>query len=682
MVTITSKTVTTAPYTVPAKGESSTVYVADASWVTDGSYINIPFAGFFLVNGHTATSISVLYVNETFNTNSQVTVPSGTQVVPGSFIDTESPNPIFYYRITGKTALGITLSYNIVSFTQPETTPPSGTMTAPSEGATLTGVVTLSANVADNAALAYAEFQVYHNGNWVLVGTATATGTSASVSIQWDSSTMTNGVKYFAVKVFDQSGNFGWSGFNGATVSNVVLDPGNFSWLRDVAAPTSGKIAEGNSLAVDPSGNIYVAGKFQGTTLFGGSISRTSNGGYDTFLAKYSPAGNLLWVNTYGGTNGDDSANGVVTDNDGNVYLTGNFQGKGANAVSFGGTPLESNGQVGGDITGIFVAKYNGSTGAHMWSRGFKGPFGGNYSYGIACNGTDIFFVGSFYLQADVGGGTINSYGQLDGYVTKLLGLNGNPSWNRFFGSTDGDYGRAIACDGAGNVVVCGYGYGGVNFGSGALPYSGGGDILVAKYNGSNGSVMWAQQFGSGGSDTCEGVACGPNNTVYITGAAGGEINFGNGKTVSPTGPASFITKFNSDGVADWAKWVQATAGSPGAAMAVWGMDVDSNGNAALTGVAGGEVNFGNGQLTAGVGNNFLLKIRSADGNYLWHRRFNNNNSGFNKGVFVVTNEAREVFNTGYCTATTTFDNGAANGLNTITTLPSSRNVYLLKYSP
>src|SRR6266704_1589091 len=87
---------------------------------------------------------------------------------------------------------------------------------------------------------------------------------------------------------------------------------GTVLWTLQVGTP-SGDSALG--VAADPSG-LYVAG---GT---GGALpGQTSAGGYDAYLQKYDPNGNLIWTHQFG-TAGSDEPRGVAA-NAAGVYVTG-----------------------------------------------------------------------------------------------------------------------------------------------------------------------------------------------------------------------------------------------------------------------------------------------------------------------------------------------------------------------
>lgn len=103
---------------------------------------------------------------------------------------------------------------------------------------------------------------------------------------------------------------------------------------------------EGNGIAVDASGNVYVTGSYNGTATFG-TTTKTSAGGEDIFVAKYNSSGVLQWVQSAGGTS-EDWGNGIAVDGSGNVYVTGRY----GSPATFGNNSLTSVG-----VTDIFVAR-------------------------------------------------------------------------------------------------------------------------------------------------------------------------------------------------------------------------------------------------------------------------------------------------------------------------------------
>ena len=97
-------------------------------------------------------------------------------------------------------------------------------------------------------------------------------------------------------------------------VNGAQLSPlgGVDSWVARYNGPGN-YTDDPAAVAVDASGNVYVTGESSGQ---GGLI------GYATI--KYNSAGEEQWVARYNGPgNGNDSANAIVVDASGNVYVTG-----------------------------------------------------------------------------------------------------------------------------------------------------------------------------------------------------------------------------------------------------------------------------------------------------------------------------------------------------------------------
>jgi trimeric autotransporter adhesin len=92
---------------------------------------------------------------------------------------------------------------------------------------------------------------------------------------------------------------------------------GVVQWAKPIGGISSDNAT---SLAVDSSGNVAVAGSFQGATTNLVSGNLTSAGGQDGYVAKFNPSGVAQWIKAIGGTS-SDNANFVSIDSNSNILV-------------------------------------------------------------------------------------------------------------------------------------------------------------------------------------------------------------------------------------------------------------------------------------------------------------------------------------------------------------------------
>jgi hypothetical protein len=222
-------------------------------------------------------------------------------------------------------------------------------------------------------------------------------------------------------------------------------------------------------VAVNAAGDIYITGSFAGAVDFGGGAI-TSLGGTDSMLVKFSSGGNHVWTRQIGATNAQNGAS-VTVDALGNPIVTGYIQG----AVDFGLGPLTSAGN--GDI---FVAKYN-SNNVPQWAKIF-GDSSDQTALGIKTDAqNNVVVVGRMTGSADFGGGVLTSAGGNDLFVAKYA-ASGAHTWSKRVGDPLEQWARAVATDGAGNIITVGRYQGMVDFGTGVKTSVGGTDVFIVKY--------------------------------------------------------------------------------------------------------------------------------------------------------------------------------------------------------
>jgi uncharacterized delta-60 repeat protein/gliding motility-associated-like protein len=397
---------------------------------------------------------------------------------------------------------------------------------------------------------------------------------------------------------------------------------GNFVWARRIGG-TADDI--GLSIAVDPSGNVYIAGAFQSTVDFNpgsGTFNLTSVGGQEIFLCKLNALGNFVFAKRMGG-NGDDFGRSVAMDAAGNIFIGGSFANTGDFDPGAGSFPLTSNG-----LTDIVIIKLDQS-GNFLWAKQMGGT-ASEFCGEIAIDGLDnVLTVGTFGGPVDFDPGpssfVIPSFGgTYDIYISKLDN-SGNFVWAKQMGGNSGDFGNSIAIDASNNVYTTGSFFRGspnpvdMDPGPGVFPltpFPAAGpffnDVFVSKLN-SNGDFVWAQQLGGSGNDLGSSITLGAGGNVFTTGYFDdvGDYDPGSGTaTLTPAGGFdAFVTVLNSSGNYLWTEQMGGTLNDQGEAIAT-----DPSGNVYTTGFFQGTANFGPGcsyDLISAGGSDIFLQTLS-----------------------------------------------------------------------
>jgi hypothetical protein len=102
---------------------------------------------------------------------------------------------------------------------------------------------------------------------------------------------------------------------------------GNFMWAKKSENLVNSGGGTGMSIATDTLGDVYITGRYAGKEIFGTDtliFNSITSSLTDFFISKLDSSGNFLWSKSIGG-DGNDWANGIVSDDIGNIYVTGTF---------------------------------------------------------------------------------------------------------------------------------------------------------------------------------------------------------------------------------------------------------------------------------------------------------------------------------------------------------------------
>jgi pyrimidine deaminase RibD-like protein len=266
-------------------------------------------------------------------------------------------------------------------------------------------------------------------------------------------------------------------------------------------------------MALAPSGQILIAGRFQGSVDFGSGSMQSRSKQTDIFLAAFSADGECLWAKGLAGPY-EQQTRSIAVDGDGNIALTGVFKG----AFCVDGLTLAERSP--SDYRG-FLAKLD-SRGNALWCKRFGDPFaqqGGAVAFD-RCNG-DILAAG-FIVGAPT----------LAPRASPTLGLlvrydpTGVLRWSRTFGPHAWPASLAVAPDG--RILLTGHFEGAVDFGVGVLTSAGGNDIFAALLA-PGGGTQWARRFGDARQQFLVNGEFGRDGSLVLAGSFHGTIDFGTG---------------------------------------------------------------------------------------------------------------------------------------------------------
>jgi len=321
---------------------------------------------------------------------------------------------------------------------------------------------------------------------------------------------------------------------------SMAVDCGTQFWAK--AFGTTGE-QQGYSITRDAQNNVIITGRFTGQMTFGGGGILLSPVGYDIFVAKFDSAGNYLWHARYGDAGIYQEGFDVATDSVGNIFLTGYFD----STINFGGQSFTS-----GGLTDMFLVKLD-PTGVHLWSKSFSAP-SPQYGQSIAVDpqGNPILLANGFNT-VNFGGGGLTSAGNYDMFVAKFDGVTGAHTWSKRFGSANDDRALGIAADSAGNVVLTGRSDAAIDFGGGLVPSNGSLDVLAVKLDAA-GNHVWSKRFGDGGNQFGADVAIDAQDGVILTGGFESTVNLGGGALQASGDIDVFLAKLTSAGNHVWSK--------------------------------------------------------------------------------------------------------------------------------
>ena len=447
------------------------------------------------------------------------------------------------------------------------------------------------------------------------------------------------------------------------------------SWQWAKCSSVSGTGSQASAVAVDASGNAYMAGQFGTTVSFATDTLSSPESPSYLFLTKYNSRGNVLWAKKIIGTGSYNPvwAYTVAVDSSGNVYISGYFA---TPSITFETITLTNTGDAG--HSDIFLAKYD-NNGNLLWAKSVGGALtAGNYLDDEATsmaldNSGNIYLSGYFNSQSITFGLTTLVNNHIFGYYYSDIFLakydsNGNVLWASSAGGTSNDRVTSVAVDANNNAYLTGwYTSDTLIFGIDTLYATVGGtsDMFLAKYN-ANGNPVWAKSAGcEGGSEVYPYIGISSDTSsqnnkkktliekpvsIYVAGYFySRNIIFGSDTLKNNNTDNSmdiFLVKYDSKGNVQWTKDAGGSSND-----VVNGIAVDTLGNAYLTGYfQSSKITIGDTTLLNSFYNGtdvdlFIVKFNH-NGNVVWAKSAGGSSS--DKGSSVAVNNSGVVYLAGW----------------------------------
>lgn len=375
----------------------------------------------------------------------------------------------------------------------------------------------------------------------------------------------------------------------------------------------------GNAIAVDSSGNAYVAGGFNEppdqcrldcvpfpTTQ--GAFETSAPFGGHAFVAKINPEGAALVYSTWLGGNGTEEGYGIAVDSSGCAYVTGSTNSKNfpATANAFQTTSPDSNSsnnssafvtKLSADGSALVYSTYLGGSNAPVTSRGDWGQAiaidsaGNAYVTGRAASTNFPASANAFQ--------TTNHSVYTNAFVTKLNVDASAVLYSTYLGGSggqddlDSDFATAIALNDSGEAYVTGLTWSTdfpttINSLQPADPGNRGSiEAFVTRISVDGSALVYSTYLGGTGGAAGRGLATDSSGSAFVAGGAGpGFPTTSNSFEGSPPGGVGggFVTKLSPDGSKLIYSTYLAGTNGPGTASSI---AVDSSGDAYVTGRTG-----------------------------------------------------------------------------------------------
>lgn len=313
----------------------------------------------------------------------------------------------------------------------------------------------------------------------------------------------------------------------------------------------------GQSIDVDANGNIFITGlTFSANGIAtAGTHQPLNRGNGDTFVAKLTNNGVVVWGTYLGGTN-FDFANDIEIDIAGNPIIIGwtnsptGISTAGAFQPNYGGqddvifAKFNTNGQ-------LLWATYFGDSGFDTGLQVESDATGNITISGWTSSNVNIASPGAY--QTVYGGNTADTF-------LAVFRSNGSRLWSTYYGGSGDDYGDALLVTPAGDIYLSGSTNSANNIATPAAFQTNvatGFDVFLARFT-ATGNRTWATYFGGNGNESAYRLRQGTDTAIYMTGNTASSNVMATPNAFQPIksgGVDAFLSRFETDGRLTWSTY-------------------------------------------------------------------------------------------------------------------------------
>ncbi|WKZ20150.1 MAG: SBBP repeat-containing protein [Candidatus Jettenia sp. CY-1] len=284
----------------------------------------------------------------------------------------------------------------------------------------------------------------------------------------------------------------------------------------------------GISLAIDTTGNVYVAGYTNDAATdlptTPGAYDTSHNGSYDVFVSKFNSGLTSLLASTFLGGSSSDQGFSLAIDTEGNVYMTGHTYDAATDLPTTSSAyDTSHNGS-----WDVFVSKFNSGLTSLLAST-FLGGSSGEWGYSLAIDTEGNVYVAGYTndaatdLPTTPGAYDTSHNGSYDVFVSKFDSGLTNLLASTLLGGSSYDYGKFLAIDMEENIYVTGY----TTDATTDLPTTAGAydtshngwyDVFVSKFDSGLTNLLASTLLGDSGNEWGTSLAIDTEGNVYVTG--------------------------------------------------------------------------------------------------------------------------------------------------------------------